>query len=62
LHGTLDTVTPGKTADLVVCQGDPVANIRLLGDAADVMLVMQEGRIVRRMHRERSMACSTRRT
>jgi imidazolonepropionase-like amidohydrolase len=48
LGDTLGTVTRGKTADLVVCQGDPVADIRLLGDPANVRLVMQGGRIVKR--------------
>ncbi|WP_433174445.1 amidohydrolase family protein [Actinoallomurus sp. CA-150999] len=48
LDETLGTVEPGKIADLVVCDGDPVADIDLLGDPANVVLVMQEGRLVKR--------------
>jgi hypothetical protein len=34
-------------ADLVVCDGDPLANISLLGEPNNVLLVMQNGRIVK---------------
>ncbi|MGW3949523.1 amidohydrolase family protein [Streptomyces sp. NPDC004752] len=47
LDQTLGTVQEGKTADLVVCDGDPVADIDVLGDPANVVLVMQEGRIAK---------------
>ncbi|MER7794794.1 amidohydrolase family protein [Streptomyces sp. NPDC097640] len=48
LDETLGTIEPGKTADLIVCDGDPVADIDLLGDPANVVLVMQEGRPAKR--------------
>lgn len=48
LEESLGTVEVGKIADVVVCEGDPVADIGLLGDPANVVLVMQEGRIVKR--------------
>jgi imidazolonepropionase-like amidohydrolase len=48
LDETLGTVEPGKTADLVVCDGDPVADIDVLGDPANIVLVMQEGRLIKR--------------
>ncbi|MER6530558.1 amidohydrolase family protein [Streptomyces sp. NPDC001508] len=47
LDQTLGTVEEGKTADLVVCDGDPLADIDVLGDPANVVLVMQEGRIAK---------------
>jgi imidazolonepropionase-like amidohydrolase len=52
LDESLGTVEPGKIADLVVCDGDPVADIDVLGDPANVMLVMQEGRLVKRVPAE----------
>jgi imidazolonepropionase-like amidohydrolase len=39
------TVTPGKFADLLVVEGDPIADITLLGDPAKLS-VMQGGRFV----------------
>ncbi|MGW0649785.1 amidohydrolase family protein [Streptomyces umbrinus] len=47
LDETLGTIEPGKTADLVVCDGDPVADIDVLADPANVVLVMQEGRLAK---------------
>jgi imidazolonepropionase-like amidohydrolase len=47
LDETLGTVEPGKTADLIVCDGDPLADIDVLGDPANVVLVMQEGRLAK---------------
>jgi peptide/nickel transport system ATP-binding protein len=47
LDGSLGTVEPGKIADLVVCEEDPLADIGALGDPAKVVLVMQEGRLVK---------------
>jgi imidazolonepropionase-like amidohydrolase len=37
------TVEEGKLADLVLCAGDPVADIALLGEPANVVLVLQSG-------------------
>jgi imidazolonepropionase-like amidohydrolase len=42
----LGTVTAGAVADLLVVDGDPLADIRVLNDPARVWLVMQGGRIV----------------
>jgi len=40
------TVAPGKLADLLVVDGDPVADMKLLGDPANLAMVMQGGRFV----------------
>ena len=42
----LGTVTTGAVADLLVVDGDPLADIRVLNDRARVWLVVQGGRIV----------------
>jgi imidazolonepropionase-like amidohydrolase len=42
----LGTVTAGAVADLLVVDGDPLADIRVLNDPARVWLVVQEGRVV----------------
>jgi imidazolonepropionase-like amidohydrolase len=39
-------VAPGKYADLVCVDGDPVADVRILQDPARVPLVIKDGRIV----------------
>lgn len=41
------TVEAGKVADLVVCDGDPLADISLLGDRDNVVLVVQGGKVVK---------------
>jgi imidazolonepropionase-like amidohydrolase len=41
----LGTVQPGKLADLVVVDGDPLADIALLRDPARIALVVKDGRI-----------------
>jgi imidazolonepropionase-like amidohydrolase len=41
------TLQPGKRADLVVAAGDPLDDIKLLADAANITLVVQDGRIVK---------------
>ena len=33
----------GKRADLVVSNGNPLSDIRLLGDASNILLVMKDG-------------------
>ncbi|RKS10458.1 imidazolonepropionase-like amidohydrolase [Nocardiopsis sp. Huas11] len=45
--GALGTVEAGKTADLVVCDGDPLSDIALLGDPDRVVLVVQGGEVVK---------------
>lgn len=41
----LGTVEAGKLADLVVVRGDPLADIDALGDPANILLVVKEGRV-----------------
>jgi imidazolonepropionase-like amidohydrolase len=40
------TVEPGKLADLVVVDGDPLADVRVLTDPARIWLVLKDGRPV----------------
>ena len=40
------TIAPGKLADLLVVDGDPLSNIELLGDPSNLSVVMQSGRFV----------------
>ncbi|WIY01616.1 amidohydrolase family protein [Amycolatopsis mongoliensis] len=47
LGDRIGTVEPGKLADLVVVAGDPLADITLLRDPANITLVVQEGRVVK---------------
>ena len=42
--GTLET---GKFADVVLCQGDPLADITVVEDTANIALVMQGGRVLK---------------
>ncbi|MFB6679775.1 amidohydrolase family protein [Streptomyces sp. NPDC056390] len=39
----LGTVTAGRSADLVLCAGDPLADIDILGDPANIVCVVQDG-------------------
>lgn len=43
----LGTLAAGRTADLVICDGDPLADIGVLGDPANIVCVIQDG-IVRK--------------
>lgn len=43
----LGTVEAGKLADLVACEGDPLADVGVLADPGNVVLVAQGGRIVK---------------
>ncbi|HEY5097061.1 MAG TPA: amidohydrolase family protein, partial [Acidimicrobiales bacterium] len=43
----LGTVSTGKLADLVVVDGDPVADLTLLVDRAKLLAVVQGGTVVR---------------
>ena len=40
------TIAPGKLADLLVVDGDPIAEMKVLGDPANLTVVMQGGRFV----------------
>jgi imidazolonepropionase-like amidohydrolase len=48
LGDQIGTLEPGKRADLVVAAGNPLGDIRLLADAGNITLVVQDGRIVKR--------------
>src|SRR5699024_580531 len=50
----IGTLEPGKHADLVVCEGDPLTDISLLGDADNVVLVVQGGRTVKDTREQRT--------
>ncbi|WP_405927103.1 amidohydrolase family protein [Streptomyces sp. NBC_00035] len=39
----LGTLTAGLTADLIVCDGDPLTDIGVLGDPANIVYVVQDG-------------------
>jgi len=41
------TLEPGKLADVVITKTDPLANIRSLEDTGNIVLVMQDGRVVK---------------
>lgn len=43
----LGTVEAGKLADLVVCQGDPLADVGVLAEPDNVVVVVQGGRVVK---------------
>jgi imidazolonepropionase-like amidohydrolase len=45
--GELGTVAPGALADLVVVDGDPSANLRVLADADNVKAVLIDGKFVK---------------
>ena len=45
LDESLGTIEPGKIADLVVCDGDPVTDIGILGEPDNIVLVVQGGSI-----------------
>ncbi|MFE2636078.1 amidohydrolase family protein [Streptomyces scopuliridis] len=39
----LCSLTAGRVADLVVCDGDPLTDIGVLGDPANIVCVIQDG-------------------
>jgi len=47
LESSLGSIEAGKTADLIVLDGDPLADIRLLQERARLCLIMKDGRIHR---------------
>ena len=50
------TISPGKLADLLVVDGDPIADMRVLGDPANLSVVMQGGRFVTNRLKMQSVA------
>jgi len=48
MQDRLGTLEAGKLADVVAVQGDPLADIALLGDPANVRVVAKGGEVVRR--------------
>ena len=42
----LGTLEPGKLADLLVVDGEPDRDVRVLQDSTRLLIVMREGRIV----------------
>jgi imidazolonepropionase-like amidohydrolase len=46
LSSDLGTVTPGAVADLLVIDGDPLADVRVLRDPERISMVVQGGKIV----------------
>ncbi len=47
LDGEIGTVEEGKRADLIVLNGDPLADPSLFGNAQNVRMVVQDGRVVK---------------
>ncbi len=47
LDESLGTIRSGNIADLVVCDGDPVVNIGILGEPDKVVVVVQGGHIIK---------------
>ncbi|MFD6338748.1 amidohydrolase family protein [Streptomyces sp. NPDC060131] len=45
LADRLGTLTAGRAADLVIADGDPLAEIGVLGDPAHIVCVIQDGRV-----------------
>ena len=43
----IGTLAVGKLADVVICQGDPLADIATLEDTTNIALVMQGGRVLK---------------
>lgn len=47
LEAEIGTLTAGKAGDVVVVDGDPCADVSVLGDPANVRLVVKEGTLVK---------------
>ena len=45
IQDRLGSVEAGKTADLVLLDGDPLANIDLLADPSRISMVMKDGQV-----------------
>ena len=49
LDNIIGTVEPGKKADLIVVEGNPLDDITLLNDADNVKMVLLDGKIVKKL-------------
>lgn len=47
MEDRVGTIEPGKDADLVLVAGDPIGDVSVLVDAANIRLVLQRGQIVK---------------
>ena len=45
MEDSIGTVEPGKLADLIVVDGDPLADIAILQDQERIRLVIKEGQV-----------------
>jgi imidazolonepropionase-like amidohydrolase len=48
LEGRIGRLAPGYVADLIVVDGDPMADVTVLGDAANICAIVQGGRFHKR--------------
>jgi imidazolonepropionase-like amidohydrolase len=44
-HGDLGVIKEGAYADILLIDGDPTQDIRLLMDSANLVLIMKDGKI-----------------
>jgi imidazolonepropionase-like amidohydrolase len=49
MENSIGRVAPGFEADLIVVDGDPLADVTILGDAANIRAIMQGGRFHKRV-------------
>ncbi len=49
LSHAVGTLEPGKLADIVLVRGDPLDNIGVLLDANNIVIVIKEGRVVKKL-------------
>lgn len=46
------TLAPGKAGDVLVVDGDPARDVRILRDKARIVMIVQDGRVMRDLSRE----------
>jgi len=52
------TLEPGKLADVLLCDGDPLSDVRILQDKDRLALIMQGGRLHKNERQRERMAAS----